>query len=309
MKSQPLVSILINNYNYGRFLKTAIESALNQTYQPIEVIVVDDGSTDQSREIISSYGDRIVPILKENGGQASAFNSGFLRSHGEIICFLDSDDLFKSEKVATVVKDFQKNPAVGWHFHTLEFFGDNPNNNVWEEQPDLSGVYDLAPFIIQGKLKGSLPFEVDTATSGTCFRRLFLEKILPMPEVCGVTLSDDYIKYVSLGLSPGYIRMETMAMQRLHGENVSTFRSDKKKLKAQITILTAYWIKNKFPELSKFSNNLLSLGISIYWWLDKEEFDNQEVVEKYLSNLGILEKVWIYAKAWCYRYLYYRFKR
>ncbi len=75
--SKPLVSILINNYNYGRFLSKAIDSALNQEYQNIEVIVVDDGSTDDSRKIIESYGERIKPVLKENGGQASAFNAGF----------------------------------------------------------------------------------------------------------------------------------------------------------------------------------------------------------------------------------------
>ena len=72
----PLVSIIINNYNYGNFLPIAISSALKQTYSNVEVVVVDDGSTDNSREVVAGYGDHIVPILKENGGQASAFNSG-----------------------------------------------------------------------------------------------------------------------------------------------------------------------------------------------------------------------------------------
>jgi glycosyltransferase involved in cell wall biosynthesis len=63
------VSIIINNYNYGSFLKDAIESSLNQTYPDTEVIVVDDGSTDNSRQIISSYEGLIIPVLKQNGGQ------------------------------------------------------------------------------------------------------------------------------------------------------------------------------------------------------------------------------------------------
>src|ERR1700757_584817 len=67
-------TVVINNYNYGQFLGTAIESALGQTYANTEVVVVDDGSTDDSREIIASYGDRVRAVLKSNGGQASAFN-------------------------------------------------------------------------------------------------------------------------------------------------------------------------------------------------------------------------------------------
>src|SRR5258708_23497185 len=103
---KPLVSILINNYNYGRFLTNAIDSALAQTYQRIEVVIVDDGSTDNSREIISSYGDRIIPVLKENGGQASAFNAGVEASRGEILSFLDADDSFFPEKISHVVALF-----------------------------------------------------------------------------------------------------------------------------------------------------------------------------------------------------------
>src|ERR687885_1217665 len=93
-----LVSILICNYNYAQYVKEAIDSALNQTYSNTEVIVIDDGSTDNSREIIASYGDKIIPILKQNSGQASAFNVGFAISKGDIICFLDSDDTFSAEK-------------------------------------------------------------------------------------------------------------------------------------------------------------------------------------------------------------------
>ena len=119
-----MISVLIPTYNRKEWLKQTLNCVSKQTYKDFEVIVVDDGSTDDSREIISSYGDRIKAILKENGGQASAFNQGFALSQGEIICFLDSDDLFQPKKVATIIHDFQKDTAIGWHFHFLEFFGD-----------------------------------------------------------------------------------------------------------------------------------------------------------------------------------------
>ena len=88
--SKPLVSIVIDNFNYGRFLGAAIDSALAQTYPHVELIVVDDGSTDDSREVISSYGDRVSAVFKPNGGHASAFNAGFRASHGCIVMFLDA---------------------------------------------------------------------------------------------------------------------------------------------------------------------------------------------------------------------------
>ncbi len=88
------ISVLINNYNYARFLPACIDSVLAQDYADFEIIVVDDGSTDDSRDIIASYGTRIVPVLKENGGQASSFNAGFAASSGQILCLLDADDAF-----------------------------------------------------------------------------------------------------------------------------------------------------------------------------------------------------------------------
>src|SRR5271169_1272984 len=102
----PLVSIIISNYNYGRFLRDAIDSALGQTYQSTEVIVVDDGSTDNSRDIIGDYDERIIPILKENGGQSSALNEGFAASRGAIVIILDSDDMLLAGTVEQVVRNW-----------------------------------------------------------------------------------------------------------------------------------------------------------------------------------------------------------
>src|SRR5690242_6951979 len=111
MSMTPLVSVVVNNYNYGSFLKDAIDSALAQTHRNTEVIVVDDGSTDDSRAIIAAYGDRVVPVLKENGGQASAFNSGLARSRGEVVLFLDADDMLLPTAVEHALPSF-RDPAV-----------------------------------------------------------------------------------------------------------------------------------------------------------------------------------------------------
>lgn len=114
-KTSPLVSVLVNNHNYGRFLPEALDSALGQTYERLEVVVVDDGSTDDSIDVIEAYAKRdarIVPVLKKNGGQASAYNAGVEAARGDVLCFLDSDDTWFPEKVATIVAAHERHPHV-----------------------------------------------------------------------------------------------------------------------------------------------------------------------------------------------------
>jgi hypothetical protein len=102
-----LVSIVVGNYNYAQYVGRAIQSALDQTYGNIEVIVVDDGSTDTSRAVIARFGEQVRCVFKENGGQGSAMNAGFAESRGDIVLFLDADDYLGPEAAARVV--------AAWH--------------------------------------------------------------------------------------------------------------------------------------------------------------------------------------------------
>ncbi|HEY9611933.1 glycosyltransferase, partial [Allocoleopsis sp.] len=249
--------------------------------------------------IIKSYGDKIIPILKENGGQASAFNTGFAASRGEIICFLDADDLLKAEKAAELANIFVENPDIGWCFHPLELLSERPEKMSQQSYTGSSGKYDIRPYIKQGKLKGTLPFG-GLATSGMCFRRSLLQRILPMPEGIRIT-SDDYIKYTALGLEPGFVILENLSIQRIHGNNAYTFRNDKQKLRAKIHILTAYWMKYNFPALSKFTNNILAAGMNMYWRSGGIDAEDQKLVKSYLSSASPLELLEIYARASYYR--------
>lgn len=121
MKSERLVSVLINNYNYGRFIGEAIESVLSQTYQNWELIVVDDGSSDDSVEAAEAfrnkYPEKIQVISKDNGGQASAFNVGVSAARGDIIAFLDSDDCWYADKLAEIVRAHEGHDFVGHAKH------------------------------------------------------------------------------------------------------------------------------------------------------------------------------------------------
>src|SRR5262245_8810929 len=112
-------SVVINNYNYGRFLADAIESALAQSHEDTEVIVVDDGSTDDSHLIMKRYADHIIAVCKMNGGQASAYNSGFAASRGDIVCFLDADDTLFETAMKQAAAAFQvlKRVKVEWQLN------------------------------------------------------------------------------------------------------------------------------------------------------------------------------------------------
>ena len=124
-EERPPVSIVITNYNYGRYLRASIDSALAQTYPNVEVIVVDDGSSDGSREIVESYGARIAPVIKANGGHGSALNAGFEASRGEIVMFLDADDELLPEAAAQVVEAWR--PSVAKAQFQLEMIDDRGN--------------------------------------------------------------------------------------------------------------------------------------------------------------------------------------
>lgn len=109
----PLVSVVIPNHNYAKYLRGSIDSVLQQTYSNIEVIVVDDGSTDDSRKIVESYGDAIVGIFQENQGVSVSRNNGVAASNGDYIAFLDADDAWLPAKIEKQVELLLADPSVG----------------------------------------------------------------------------------------------------------------------------------------------------------------------------------------------------
>src|SRR6266436_4803621 len=117
--SVPLVSVVIDTHNYGRFIEECIDSVLSQDFpaDQMEVVVVDDGSTDDTAERIKKYGSRIRYFYKSNGGQASAFNLGFAKARGEIIALLDADDYWLPGKLGRIVAEFESQPEAGLVYH------------------------------------------------------------------------------------------------------------------------------------------------------------------------------------------------
>jgi glycosyltransferase involved in cell wall biosynthesis len=306
----PVVSILINNYNYGQFLDAAIASALNQTYPHTQVIVVDDGSTDDSRAVMARYGDRIIPVLKENGGQASALNAGFAASQGEIVCLLDADDLFLPNKVAAVVELFQSQPEISWVFHESmasqsEEILNTEISTLFEQAAQPSAAPDRQIIDFRGNiLKAQLP-DFTPSTSNLCFARTLAAKIFPLPEVkgfSGAAINDFYIKYIAVGLETGCASGKNLGIYRIHTSNAFSTQgfSRKRKVYAEMYLLTAYWMRVKFPQFSKLSQKLFSKGLATYFKSKDDELDYQKVIDQYFDMSSYSERL---ALTW--RSMYY----
>jgi hypothetical protein len=214
MNRSPCVSIIINNYNYGRFLRAAVDSALAQAYPRLEVIVVDDGSTDDSPRIIETYGPRIVPVLQENGGQARAMNTGFAHSRGSYVIFLDADDVLDPQLAAQVVDRFRRDPQIVRIQYRLAVIdaGGAPTGEVTPpvRRPLPNG--DLS--------RAALAYGDDIAwlpTSGNAFAADRLRQIFPIPGAPYRICADYYLSNLSpllgrvaaLDIIGGYYRVHT----------------------------------------------------------------------------------------------------
>ena len=138
MQSRLSVSVVIPTYNYGRFLATAIDSALAQTYTPMEVIVVDDGSTDDTAAVVARYGDRIRVLRKPNGGLSSARNAGIALARGDLVALLDADDRWLPEKLERQVPYFVSDGRVGMVHTGSRIFDHGTGMTLCEVFPQAS---------------------------------------------------------------------------------------------------------------------------------------------------------------------------
>ena len=212
--ANPLVSILINNYNYGCYLNKAIDSAIAQTYPHTELIVVDDGSTDNSQQIIDSYPDRITRIYKQNGGQASALNAGFAVSQGKIICLLDADDLWLPSKVQEVVAAFNNHPQAAAIYHQVQNI-DRTETPLGKPWPPYQAIVGNISNLVS-KAGGWWPFPPSTALS---FSRDFLTQVMNIPEREYRLCADAYLADLApfFGEVVGIDRV--LSQFRLHNSN------------------------------------------------------------------------------------------
>jgi glycosyltransferase involved in cell wall biosynthesis len=199
---QALVSVIIPNHNYGRYLSQTINSVLNQTYRFFEIVVVDNGSTDDSRKILESFGDKIQVIYQENLGQAKARNNGILKSKGKLLALLDADDYWEPNKleiqipllnretefVYSASRQFKNDTGETVNIIVPEFKGDcrmafveNPVRSI-VPGGESSALFTRNLFDRVGKFNSKL----ESASGRDFFRRCSTYTLFGASEVCAV---------------------------------------------------------------------------------------------------------------------------
>ena len=200
----PLVSIVTPSYNQGRFLKRTIESVLTQSYPNIEYVVIDGGSNDESVEILESYGERFYWESKADRGQADAINKGFARVRGEILAYLNSDDVLLPGAIARVVRFFQEHPSVDMVYGDADYIDENDR---------VTGVYRTADYSVDRLLEDCM-----VCQPAAFWRRRIAEEVGPFDDQLNYTMDYDY--WLRIAKEGGDIRFlrEKLACSRLYPE-------------------------------------------------------------------------------------------
>jgi glycosyltransferase involved in cell wall biosynthesis len=308
--AEPLVSILLSNYNYGRYIGDSLQSALDQTYTNIELIVCDDGSTDDSVSVIEEYeckDPRLQLIRKANGGQASGFNAAFAASRGEIIVLLDSDDLFLPHKVERIVANFQANPDCGFGLHRIIRINEKQQRQgVWPMSAELPKGWFGSRLMGDGGILAFMP-----PTSGLSFRRQVADRMFPLPlEKPLVNCPDQVITRLAPLITNVTREDEALSLYRLHNNNnYGPGRVTAAFFKRELEYCDALWgaqkrfLKTIDPGLAEefqpVSNNHYVLYNQFLYARLAKSPDVREHFDRYIASLesygaGVVKDLWFW---------------
>ena len=217
----PALTVLIDTYNHERFIEEAIVSVLEQDFprSEMEILVVDDGSSDGTPEIVRKFEPQVRLLRKVNGGQASAFNTGIPEAKGEIIAFLDGDDWWAREKLRTITDYLTARPHVGIVGHGIYEF-DSATKKTIATAPQQGrevrfGTISEATFFRQ--------MMCFFGTSRVAIRREVLKRVLPIPE-CLVVEADEFMSIMSAAYSTAGLIQQPLTFYRLHEGNLFQVR-------------------------------------------------------------------------------------
>jgi glycosyltransferase involved in cell wall biosynthesis len=272
-----LVSILINNYNNAPYLDFCLQSAMNQSYKNKEIIVYDDGSTDNSMEILQKYADKITILstgknfgVAQNFNQGNAISEAFKVAKGEIICLLDGDDAFLPEKVACVVAAFQANPKATMVQHVFHEI----NHKAEKTAIIRPKLRLLKENYLQFILKTHCLIGLFASTSALSFRRTAFEKMMPYPRQDEWTTvwADVRLSREACFLGEIVTLHEPLGLFRVHTSNHSAIWYRDKQYRTDF-LVQSYGYFNKLSkkyftqiEISYKKYRIKKLFNPIFWW-------------------------------------------
>jgi hypothetical protein len=210
------VSVLIDTYNHEPFIEEAVRSVLTQDFPASdrEILVVDDGSTDRTPEILQKFASQVRIFRKPNGGQASAFNHGIPHCRGDLICFLDGDDWWVQEKLRRVAALMAEDPSLGMIGHAIiESFNDASERMI---APNVQKRFRL------DSLSSAEFFRLHRCYLGTSrltLRSSIARKILPVPPALTIE-ADEYLFTLAAALGDSLILTDPLTHYRIHGGNL-----------------------------------------------------------------------------------------
>src|SRR6202521_5030027 len=246
--SKPCVSVLIDTYNHERFIEQAITSVLDQdmSVADVEIIVLDDGSTDRTPEIVRKFEPRVRLLRKPNGGQASAFNAGIPECRGEIIAFLDGDDWWAPGKLRRVVEAMERDPEVGIIGHGVtEAFPDGRRHTELLREVSrfrLDSVEAARIFRVRKNFLG---------TSRMTIRARLIPLLLPVPQDLWFE-ADEYLFTLAAASATALVLPEALTFYRIHDANlfqVSGFNEESMRRKQSVLACLARELSQRLRDL------------------------------------------------------------
>ncbi len=267
------VSVIIPNYNYGRFLYATIDSVLNQSHSNLEVIVIDNGSTDNSREVLESYGKEIKTIFQENLGQSAARNAGLAKSSGSLIALLDADDNWARSKIEKQLE--MLNDETEFVYTAMRRFDSDTGKTINVVEPVFQG--DCQAAFVEYPSRAIVP----GGESSALFSRRLAEKVgLFNPELNSAA-GRDYFRRCSRYTKFNFVK-EPLANIRIHGSNMS--RNSQRMME---DTAKAYEVLFTDPEWMSFAPERKKCLRKLQWSFLKTNIKNRDLGES-LRNLSKL---------------------
>jgi exopolysaccharide biosynthesis glycosyltransferase PssF len=208
------VSVAVTNHNYGRYVGAAIESVLAQTRPADQIVVVDDGSTDDSLSVIGRYTASVTLVATPNRGVVAATNEALAHCDGEVVAMLDADDLLLPERLESLLAAYESEADVQWVFNGVQRIDRSSQRPL--PTPRIghfrTGRYDVRGEIARGFVSLGTP-----PSSGLSFRRSLIAEVLPIPE--GIGNQDTFLALSAMARAAGYVVKGPLTLYGIHESN------------------------------------------------------------------------------------------